>query len=116
MNVQESLMSEGLREDQITYENDIKIENENGFMSYRLVHGYPYVTHFFINADKRNGYNALDLFLIFKKQIKEFGFDHFIAEVIPGKEIFEKFFKACLRCPEPYAIENGNKYYFIEVR
>lgn len=116
MTPREALMSEGLTEDQITYEKDIQIENENGFMSYRMEHGHPYITHFLIYPEKRDGYNALNLLATFKKEITEQGFDHFIAEVIPGKEIFSKFFEACLACPKPYAVANGNEYFLINVR
>jgi hypothetical protein len=43
------------------------------------------------------------------------GFDSFIAESPPGKEVFGNFIKACMGCKEPYATINGSDYYLIKV-
>lgn len=41
----EALRKEGLTDAQITVERDRVVEDENGFISYRYEHGFPYITH-----------------------------------------------------------------------
>jgi hypothetical protein len=115
MTPRDALLAEGLREDQITYENDIRYEDETGFFSYRMEHGFPYITHFLIWPDKRKGLNFLNLYHKFREMIIKDGHLAFIAEVIPGKEAFEKFVQGLLGCKEPYAKVGDNKYYFIRL-
>jgi hypothetical protein len=115
MTPREALMAEGLREDQITYENDRHYNNDIGFFSYRIEHGYPYLTHFLVWSDMRKGFNFLHLYHEFKRTIINEGHLAFIAEIIPGKECFEGFIKACLGCKKPYAEVDGNKYYFVRL-
>ena len=40
------LKAEGLTDEQITVEKDFVIEDENGFISWRYEHGYPYMAHY----------------------------------------------------------------------
>lgn len=117
-NVPELLKEEGMKDDQITWDEDIQYEDENGFFSWRIEHSFPYITHFYIDKNKRNLTNAIKLYRKFRDIIAKEGYDHFIAEVIPefSGEIFGKFIKSCLKCKEPYATVNDIEYYFIGVK
>jgi len=115
-NHRELLKEEGLTDEQITYEEDIKFENELGFFSYKIVRGYPFLTHFYLKKDKRDGFNFIKLYHAFRREIVRAGYVDFIAEVPPGKEYFGKFIEGCLGCPEPYVESNGSKFYLVRVR
>ena len=116
LNHRELLKEEGLVDEQITYEDDLKIENDIGFISYRMEHGHPFVTHFYVKKDHRGGLDFIRLYHTFRREIVKKGYTHFIAEVVPGKEFFGNMITTLLGCPEPYAESNGSKYYFVKVR
>lgn len=109
------LETEGLSPSQITVEKDLIVEDENGFISWRMEHGYPYITHVYAYPDKRRGWNWLTTFIKFKNEIKAQGHDAFIAEVIGSKEFFVKFIRM-FGCKEPYCINENGKYYLVRVR
>ncbi len=109
------LKEEGMTDNQITYEKDFHFEDNTGFFSWRIEHGVPFISHFYIDVEKRDGHNAITLYHKFRDMIREQGYDRFIAEVLPGKEVFNKFIKTCLGCHKPYATANGCDYYLIEV-
>ena len=67
----ELLKAEGMRDDQISWDEDMQFEDENGFLSWRIEHGLPYITHFYIDHDKRNVTNAIRLYRKFKNMILE---------------------------------------------
>lgn len=115
MTPRDALLSEGLREDQITYEDDTHYEDDTGFFSYRIEHGFPYITHFMIWPDMRKGNNFLNLYHTFRDTIIRNGHLAFIAEVLPGKEYFGKFIQTFLGCKEPYAKVGDNTYYFVRL-
>jgi hypothetical protein len=109
------LKKEGLTEDQITVKKDRIVENENGFISYRMEHGYPYITHVLCYPEKRKGWNWLSVFLKFKKEVMSQGHKAFIAEVIEGKEFFVKFLKI-FGATRPYAKTENGQYYLIRFK
>lgn len=109
------LKQEGLRDDQITVERDRIVEDETGFISYRYEHGYPYITHVYARPEKRSGWNWLSTFLKFKREIMAQGHTAFIAEVINGKEFFDKFLRL-LGAKEPYCVNENGKYYLVHLR
>ena len=117
-NVPELLKAEGMLDSGITWDEDFKIEDENGFVSWRIEHGYPCVSHFYIDKDKRNLTNAIKLYRKFKKVIIEKGYDHFIAVTDPdlSGKTFSTFIKTCLKCKEPYATEENMEFYLIGVK
>ncbi len=115
MNPVEALKAEGMRDHEITYDRDMKHETDYGFVSYRMEHGLPFITHFLVYPEHRDHHNALELFRAFKQKILANGYDSFIAEVPPGREIFGKFIQACLGSKKPYAFARGSAYYLIKV-
>lgn len=110
------LKEEGLKDEQITWGKDNQFEDETGFFSWHMEHGWPYMTHFYVDVEKRSMSNAMRLYRKFRDMIIKQGYDHFIAESPPGKEVFGKFIKACMGCTAPYATVNGSDYYLIKVR
>lgn len=113
--MREALRREGLTDEQITVEKDSIVEDENGFISWRLEHGFPYITHVYAYPEKRHGWNWLTVFLKFKNEVKAQGHKAFIAEVIESKEFFGKFIKM-LGGGEPYAVNENGKYYLVRLR
>lgn len=110
-----ALLKEGLTDAQITVDKDRIVENENGFISWKLEHCYPYITHALVYPEKRNGWNWLRLFIKFKKEMKRNGYNAFIAEVIGSKEYFDRMLKF-LGGNEPYAINENGKYYLVRFK
>jgi len=117
-NVPELLKAEGMRDDQISWDEDIQFEDENGIFSWRIEHGYPYMTHFYVDKDKRSMRNAVRLYRKFTDIIIKEGYHNFIAEVIPkfSGEAFGTFIKGRLKCKEPYATVGDVEYYLIGVK
>lgn len=113
--MRELLKKEGLTDEQITVENDEIVEDENGFISYRYEHGFPYITHALVYPEKRNGWNWLRLFIKFKNEVKAQGHSAFIAEVIPQKEFFDRIIKM-LGKDQPYATTENGRYYLVTLR
>lgn len=112
------LKEEGMADNQISWDEDFQYEDENGFLSWRIEHGYPYMTHFYIDKDKRNLRNGIKLYRKFEDMLIEKGYDHFIAEVIPkfAGKFFDVFIKSFLKCKEHYAVVGDTKYYFVGVK
>lgn len=118
MNVVDTLKQEGMRDEQITYEDDINYKDDTGFFSFRIEHGCPFVSHFVVYKDKRKGtFNFVTLYHKFRDMILRGGYTSFIAEVLPGDKyiVFDKFIQGCLGCREPYAEVDGRKYYKINL-
>ena len=113
--MREALKQEGLTDEQITVEKDFVVEDENGFISWRLEHGLPYITHVYAYPEKRSGWNWLKVFLKFKSEVMAQGHKAFIAEVIENKEFFIRFIKL-LGGKEPYCINENGKYFLITLR
>jgi len=108
-----ALKSEGLTDDQITFEKDRTVQTDEGFFSWRLEHGYPYITHFYVDKNKRNHRSALALWKAFKRDVE--GHDFIIAEVLPEKEYLNRFCLFLTQGRPHYAEVEGRKYYFIRV-
>ena len=113
--IYKSLKSENLRDDQMSFEQDNTFLNDTGFFSYRMEHGYPYITHFYIDKDKRNHLTALKLLKDFKEKIKEEGYTAFIVEVLEEKQYLSRLVMWLNRRRKPYAEVDGNKYYLVGV-
>lgn len=114
------LRAEGLGDDEISLDpkrGNVVFQNDLGFFVYRVEHGYPYLTHFFLFEDKRTGMNFIDLYREFKWAIVKAGYVEFIAEVIPGlRETFTNIIHA-LGSEKPYAaMDDGREYYLVRVR
>ena len=112
--IYESLRSEGLSDNEMTFETDKTFLTDYGFFSYRMEHGYPFLTHFYVDKNKRSTRNALSLYRLFKQQIISEGHKAFIAEVMNKKAYLEKFIKWLGR-RKHYAEANNSKYYLIGV-
>ena len=115
MNFRELLKDEGMTDEQITVENDILVECELGFISYKMVHGYPYISHFLLYKEHRTKMNFIKLYHVFRDEMLRNGYVNFIAEVTPGREYFGQFIRGQLGAKEPYAKDNGNEYYLIKL-
>jgi len=114
----ELLKAEGMTDEQISWDEDFQYEDENGFFSWRIEHGYPYMTHFYVYKDKRNLTNGVRLYRKFTDTIIKEGYAHFIAEVVPefAGKTFGIFIRKRLKCKEPYAKVGNNEYYLIGVK
>jgi uncharacterized membrane protein len=115
MTPREHLIAEGLREDQITFENDIHLATTIGLYSYRIVDGYPFLTHFLVYPEKRSISSLARLYLTFKLDIASKGFRYFIASVMPERVHF-KTLLAKLGATEPYMTDAaGTEFYLVGV-
>jgi hypothetical protein len=91
------------------------VEDENGFISWRMMFGMPFIMHFVVYPDKRkNAYAGFDLYSKFKEEISRRGHDLFLAEVLPGKERFKPFIK--YYHGYKYSEVDGKEYYIMQVR
>lgn len=111
----EALRKEGLTDEQITVEKDFIVSDDSGFITYRFEHGFPYITHALVYPDKRSGWTWLRLFNQFKKEVMDKGYSAFIAEVIEGKEFFERILKR-LGTSRPYAVNDNGKYFLVKFK
>jgi hypothetical protein len=110
----ELLKQEGLTDEQITLDRDNIIRTDDGFISWRIEHGYPFITHALIYPEKRGRGRWLDVYMKFNNEMKSKGFDYWIAEVIPGKDFWCKYTEI-LGSHIPYATNENGSYYLIRL-
>lgn len=113
--IRNALLDEGLTDEQMTFRKDITILTDFGFFSYRIEHGYPFLSHFYVDKDKRCSRNALILYRLFKETIKSDGYISFIAEVMNKKEYLNRFVKWLSKRSKPYSTANDSEYYLVGV-
>lgn len=107
------LIDEGLTDSQITLDKDFLIEDENGFISWRYEHGYPYMAHY-VTTHPRTFEKGFKLYMKFRDEIGRGR--EFLAEVTPDKEYFERFIRFVDRDARHYATQNGIKYFLLRAK
>ena len=107
------LKQEGLTDAQITLDKDFLIEDENGFISWRYEHGYPYMAHY-VTTHPRTFEKAFGLYMKFRDEIGRGR--EFLAEVTPDKEYFERFIRFVDKDARHYATQNGIKYFLLRAK
>lgn len=113
------LYKEGLGLDEMEFEDHTTFVYDDGkvkgFFTFREnEHGYPCLTHFCVHRQYRGTEVTWRMIRAFKKIIRERGA---VASIVILKEnmsfvnkVVERYFKK-----GPYAVENGYKFYFVEV-
>ena len=107
------LEMEGLSPSQITLEKDQIVETEDGFISWRMEHGYPYMAHY-ITRHPRTFEKAFNLYKKFRDEIGRGR--EFLAEVTPDKPYIERFIRFVDRDAVHYATINGIKYFLLRAK
>jgi len=107
------LIDEGLTDSQITLDKDFIIEDENGFISWRYDHGYPYRAHY-VTTHPRTLEKGFNLYKKFRDEIGRGR--EFLAEVTPDKGYFERFIRFVDRDARHYATQNGIKYFLLRAK
>ena len=113
--IREALLDEGFTAEQMTFETDETFITDIGFFSYRIEHGYPFLSHFYVDTDKRTPRNALSLYGLFKKTIKSNGYSAFIASAMNEKKYLSRFIRYLSKRKKPYAIKSNCEYYLVGV-
>jgi|GEM_PF-5531999 len=106
------LKDEGLTDDEITVTKDRIVETEDGFISYRMENGLPYITHAMVYPASRKSWVWLDIVNRFEQEIASEGHELYIAEVIGKKGFFRKMLRF-LGADRPYAVVGGASYYLV---
>jgi hypothetical protein len=111
----ELLKQEGLTDAQITLDRDNIIRTDDGFVSWRLESGYPYLAHIVASRPRRFD-KSFRLYVAFRDELRRLGYESFIAEVIPEKPYFERLIKFIDKDAKLYAEKQGIKYYLIRAK
>lgn len=109
----ELLREEGLTDVQITIDRDNLVETDEGFISWRYEHGYPYMAHY-VTTHPRSLGKAMSVYRAFRDVIGQG--TTFLAEVTPDKPYFERFIKFVDREARQYAEINGIKYFILKAK
>jgi hypothetical protein len=109
----ELLKQEGLTDEQITLDRDNIIRTEDGFVSWRYEHGYPYMAHY-VTEHPRSLDKAFSVYRAFRDVIGKG--TTFLAEVTPDKPYFERFIKFVDKDAKVYAEKQGIKYYILKAK
>ena len=107
------LEMEGLSPSQITLEKDQIVETEDGFISWRMEHGYPYIAHY-VTTHPRTFEKGFGLYKKFRDEIGRGR--EFLAEVTPDKPYFERLIRFVDRDARQYAETNGIKYFILRAK
>ncbi len=107
------LRQEGLTDAQITLDKDFIVKTEDGFISWRYEHGYPYMAHF-VTKHPRTPAGCLKLYQKFRDEIGRGS--EFLAEVTPDKPYFERLIRFVDRDARQYAETNGIKYFILRAK
>ncbi len=107
------LKREGLTDAQITLDKDFIVEDENGFISWRMEHGYPYMAHY-VTKEPRTFEKSFGLYRKFRDEIGRGR--EFLAEVTPDKEYFERLIRFVDSDARQYAEVNGIKYFILRAK
>jgi len=94
-------------------ERDRIVEDENGFISWRIEHGYPYMAHY-VTTHPRTFEKGFKLYMKFRDEIGRGR--EFLAEVTPDKTYFERFIRFVDKDARQYAEVKGIKYYILKAK
>ena len=111
--IYQALKSEGLRQEEMTFEFDNTFIVDGGFFSYTINHNYPQITHFYVDKNKRSLKTARQMLKTFRQIIIEAGYLFYIMEVPDNKQYFKKIVRY-LRGVE-FDRANGSSYYYAPV-
>jgi hypothetical protein len=108
----QSLTDEGFTKDQMSFETDKTYIMDIGFFSYRMEGEYPRLAHYYLNKDKRGGWNFKKISKAFWEKLIEEEHLFYILEAPKEKPFFESFAKY-YGAKEPFEETDGNKFYLV---
>lgn len=111
--IYKSLLNEGFKKNQMTFDTDLTYLTDTGFFSYRIENEYPRLVHFYINKEKRSIKSAQDLIRKFRELIIKEGYLFFIAQApkeLPHIKRIIKYIKGV-----KYLNQDGDTYYYVPV-
>ncbi|MFC1567320.1 hypothetical protein ACFL3R_00600 [Thermodesulfobacteriota bacterium] len=112
--IEQCLLDEGFDRERHSFLSDITYMCDIGFFSWRMEHGYPRLTHFYLNKNNRGVRGAYALTRLFEAVMRNYSFEKFIAEVPAEKPELEKFIRF-LGTTEPFTEQDGDKFYLVDV-
>ncbi|MFA7120533.1 MAG: hypothetical protein WC277_03590 [Bacilli bacterium] len=108
--IKEALLSEGLTEDQMTYDTDILRTFDDGFYSWRLEAGYPRLIHFYTIPEKRSFLTAIRMMRRFRDELVREGHLFYIVELPKSKPYIRRFIEYIKG--KKYLEIDGDAYYY----
>lgn len=113
LDLKKILKSEGIPEQDQGLEECENVVTDLGFFSYRMLHGFPYLVHFWVDKSKRSPGNFYKMVKQYKDLIRSKGFTHTIINA-PESGYITQFVEGYVN-RKPYSRQHGQNYYLVGV-